>query len=110
VSRDDPSDTTSSFLGILVFPHPNNCPPRLPKQAVSLGIAFTVLHDFLSPKVFVAPRRPMMFRASVPEAAIQEYGDASTSEHEVSGPANRWQWSRRDSVAQAKLMHMGSKR
>lgn len=51
--RDSLGDATSRFLKILVLPDPHNCPSCLSEQPVSLGIALTVLFDFLPPKFFI---------------------------------------------------------
>jgi len=86
--QDDLGYASRCQLGVFVFPHPNDRPAGLAQQPVRLGVTFTVLNDFVTPKILVALRRPIMSRTPVPEATVHEYRDTGACEDKISRPTN----------------------
>ena len=66
-----------------MLPEPDHCPSVLPEDAVNLGIAFHVSADLGLPEESIGLWRNSVRRTRMPEAAINEYGDASPDEREI---------------------------
>jgi len=60
------------FAGERVFPDAQDAPVSGAEEAVHFAVALAVAGDFVAPEFPVARGHPAMFRASVPEAAVDK--------------------------------------
>ncbi len=79
-------DPVSGADGIFVLPHVDRQPAMLLEFRVLPAVALTVPSELDSPPLRVVPGYGAVCRAAVPEAAVNEDGDARTSEGEVGSP------------------------
>src|SRR5690242_2996047 len=70
-----------------MFPKADHAPSVTPQSNVVAPVARPVRLDFLSPPRSVRCRNAEMFRATMPEAAVDKDAKSSASEHEISGAA-----------------------
>ena len=68
---------------VFVLPDPRHVPPKRFKALVRIGIPRPVEVDLPCPPVAVAAWSKVVLRTPVPEAAIDEYGQALASERDV---------------------------
>lgn len=67
-----------------MLPEPHDPPTRIGEPGVRVGVAGDIACDLSWPVVGIrAERPPAVFRAAVPEAAVDEDRDALASEHDV---------------------------
>src|SRR5690606_12077584 len=87
------SDSRADRIGdvdrILVLPEAKHSPTRRPQQFVRLAISLSVALDLRRPVSHVWLGRREMRGASVPEAPVNEHGNAPPSEDDVSGAPQR---------------------
>lgn len=69
--------------GILMFPDPDDTPAEGPKDVVVLPIATAVRLKLVHPEGCVRRGHMAMLGARMPEAAVDEHGDARCGEHDV---------------------------
>lgn len=71
-----------------VLPQPDDTPPSRLKSFVGGPVALDVPAQLRSPVPLVAGRLPTVFRADMPEAAVNEDRDLARSEHDVRTDTN----------------------
>lgn len=75
-SAHDPRDTTCRLGGGLVLPDPHARPALRGESPVGVAVAAAVRLDLFAPPRRVRARLTRVLRAPVPEAAVDEHGDA----------------------------------
>lgn len=68
---------------VLVFPHPNRVPPHVRESRVGVRIALNVPRELRLPVRAVRARYLRVLRTAVPEAAVEEDGNALTREGDI---------------------------
>lgn len=81
-------DFKSLDRGILMGPHPNDCPASFTKTSVCVAVSAAVALDLRSPPIRVRPRPRHMVRAPVPEATVHEDCDSRLWKDDVGLSAN----------------------
>jgi hypothetical protein len=76
-------DSLGRIDGILVFPYTDDSPPCVPQSLIGVGVAGNIAIDFGSPKFGVLLGWPVVLRASVPEAAVEENRNPGAGEDDV---------------------------
>ena len=77
---------------VFVLPNTNHQPATMSEPVVGVRIALYVGENLRAPKLLVGLwPRPMLW-AAMPEAAIYEDGNLSTSEHDIRSPRRILQW------------------
>ncbi|MBB5912008.1 hypothetical protein BJY24_000875 [Nocardia transvalensis] len=77
------SDSPRRWLGIFMFPDPDDIPSRIGEHPVGFLVSVPVPSDLLVPKLAVTARGAIMLRASVPIAAVTEDGDFRANEYDI---------------------------
>jgi hypothetical protein len=101
-------DAVRRFVHLLVLPDADDIPTRLAKELVDLAIALAVPAHLLSPVASVGDCDGVVLRATVPKAAVDEYGDLRAGEQQVRGVAQIWKGPGGDAVPQAEAVHCGA--
>jgi hypothetical protein len=82
-------DVSRRFGWVLVLPHPDHNPPRCVQCCRHDTIAIAVPLELRRPVLGVGARSRPVCRASMPEAAVYEYGDPQAGEGEVGTDCER---------------------
>ena len=100
-------DDVRGVAGVLVLPCPDDDPSRLSETSLGPAVAIDVGIELGAPPVGVRPRGDGVFAAAVPEAPVDEHGDASSGEGDV-GPAG--DGCHVDAVAETAAMQLATER
>src|SRR5579862_9004300 len=87
VSPDDGANLVRCRTRILVLPDPDRRPSSSSQHAIYLGVPLSGSLQLQEPVVSVCPRSDRVLGTPVPEAAVDENGDADTAEYEISRSA-----------------------
>jgi len=91
-----------------MLPNPDHEPTCFSQREIDLCITSLVCSELGQPIVAVGFGFRPMFGATMPEAAVDEYGDLRWPEHYVGRSANFREGSRRDAVSQAFTVDKGT--
>jgi hypothetical protein len=77
---------------VFVFPDSDDMPAGFAEAAICVGVASLVSLDLGDPEVGVLLRRPVMFRATMPETPVEEDRHFSLGEDDICGATDLWHW------------------
>lgn len=83
------SDAVCDLCRLLMLPEAQDHPPGRLQHLGGLAVACHCVLKLPRPELGVGPRPCPMYRAGMPEAAINEYGDLLTAEHQVGSASQR---------------------
>ena len=93
----------------LVLPRPNHRPARCAKGVVDAFVASPIASQLRVPVAAIRPRSSAVLGTAMPEAAVDEHGEAGAGKHDVWAHAYRASVDRQvDSVSEAAPMEYGS--
>ena len=101
-------DAMSRLQRRLVLPHPHDDPTGRHELLIGVTVTTLIQRHLPSPILRVGACHRVVFRTSVPEAAIEEHGDPLTAEYQIRGPSKAGQWPRPYPVPQSQGMHCGA--
>jgi hypothetical protein len=107
----EPGDPGCRVFGRFVFPHSDSKPAGVGKTLVCLAVATLVAFDLGRPVIRIGLRcSASVLWATVPEAAVNEYGHAGGPEHQVCPSADSGKGSGVHSIAQTRRVQCTSQR
>ena len=95
------ADAFGGQEGILVLPHAHDVPSSSSERGVGVSIPCLVREELVPPPLGVTARPGRVQRAHVPEAAVDEDGEARPGEHDVRATAHAGEGRDINAVAQA---------
>lgn len=102
---DGSRDLHGDFVGILVFPEPNNDPSRSPQCQIRLEVSLNIAIDLRIPIGRVGPRTRVVLGAAMPVATVNEDGNFQPCEQNVCGPAKCSYWPSVYAVSETQGVH-----
>jgi hypothetical protein len=94
-----------------VLPHAQYVPTLFVQASIRVRVTSPVASDLVSPERGVcASRRPVVVRAPVPEAPVEEHGDPYLGEDQIGGSANLLDRPDTYSITETKRVNGGSQR
>ena len=84
-----------------MFPDADHSPAGFLQTLAGVGVAGDVAVDLGAPELGVALSGPVMLRAAVPKASVDEYGDLGPREQQVGGSPDSWDRPDNDPIAEA---------
>ena len=91
-----------------MLPDSYRSPPSVKQNRIGFRVTFTVALDLGTPPGCIGFGEGLVLRAAVPEAAVDEHGNASAREHEIGAPAPAGKRPEIDAVTKARSMEMRS--
>ncbi len=101
---DDCSDSTCGFVGVFMLPDSDADPTGFGEALIGVAVSGSVVGDLAGPERSVGGCDGVVLGTAVPEAAVDENGDAGGGEHHVGGTSEVAQGADRHPVAQTLRM------
>jgi hypothetical protein len=101
---DDCPDSIGGFVGIFVLPDSDADPTGFGEALIGVAVSGSVVGDLAGPERSVGGCDGVVLGTAVPEAAVDENGDAGRGEHHVGGASEVAQGPGRHPVAQTSCM------
>jgi hypothetical protein len=103
-TTDHRADAFSGLARVLVLPHSYHGPPLTSQPPISVDIPTPGLVNLGRPKLAVLGRRPIVVRATVPKAAVEEHRDPLPRKDQVRRASHALQRTRVHPVAHTERM------
>jgi len=94
-----------------VLPEAKNCPSCFGELGICLGVPGHVCGNLRGPVFGVVVEVPTtMFRATVPEATVDKYGDTGADKDNIGAAAKAWNGCEGDPISQSTAVKLPSHR
>jgi hypothetical protein len=94
-------DQVRSDHRVVMLPDAEYGPAGFTQHRVNLSVTTNVSINFGNPIIDIAAWLPIVLRAPVPEAAVDEHRDLCANEHHISRTANTGDWAPRNPITKA---------
>src|SRR5690606_19528612 len=108
-STDSVADAYGSLRPYIVLPNSHDRPTCVSQTPIGIPIPRLVASDLLLPERAILRRGAIVLLTPVPVAAVNEYRDASSRKHHVSGSPNTRNGPSGHPIPQAELVHQRPK-
>lgn len=88
-----------------MFPDSDDFPASFVKTTICISVTSLVSLDLCDPEVGVLLSGPVMFRAAMPEAAVKEDRDLSSSEYHIGSTTDLRDWAQSYPITHTQRVH-----